>query len=167
MNVCCCVRCMTSCAGCHLLADLVTYAPRVRRYRALDDMSPLGLLVLDQIGSLELLDDAPVPVAEHQSSYFYDGWVALLLRDGARISKKGGVPPLRPSWLARVLWLTEAIIARFDVAVNNARGLDGLLPPIPRDAACLLPLLVPLAFLLHSDCGSAGTLLLSKPLPFC
>jgi len=32
MNMCCCVRCMTSCAGCHLLADLVTYAPRVRRY---------------------------------------------------------------------------------------------------------------------------------------
>jgi len=82
---------MTSCAGCHLLADLVTYAPRVRRYRALDDMSPLGLLVLADMSSLELLDDAPVPVAEHQSSYFYDGWVALLLRDGARISKKGGV----------------------------------------------------------------------------
>ena len=89
----------------------------------LDQVSSLGLLVLDQISSLELLvladmsslellDDAPVPVAEHQSSYFYDGWVALLLRDGARISKKGGVPPLRPSWLARVLWLTEAIIAR-------------------------------------------------------
>ena len=56
----------------------------------LDEMSSLGLLVLNQMNSLELLDDAPVPVAEHQS-YFYDGWVALLLRDGARISKKGGV----------------------------------------------------------------------------
>jgi len=87
MNVCCCVRCMTSCAGCHLLADLVTYAPRVRRYRALDQMSPLGLLVLADMSSLELLDDAPVPVAEYQS-YFYDGWVALLLRDGAYASAK-------------------------------------------------------------------------------
>ena len=25
---------MTSCAGCHLLVDLVTYAPRVRHYTA-------------------------------------------------------------------------------------------------------------------------------------
>ena len=78
---------MTSCAGCHLLADLVMYAPRVRRYRALDQMNSLGLLVLGQMSSLELLDDAPVPVAEHQS-YFYDGWVALLLRDGAYASAK-------------------------------------------------------------------------------
>ena len=49
-----------------------------------------------------------------------------------RCIKKGEVPPLRPSWLARVLWLTEAVIARFDMSFNCAWGQRDCSPRTPR-----------------------------------